>query len=365
MPQEIDSQVGQRGNAGKVLFGAALTLIVVALGTCAYYWKSQQSVVAELPPAVVKATPTSLSEASLAAAPNTSLIQRLLPNSQIRNVEKIDFGANTFLWEVDMLAEKGRPDTAGFVYLSADGTKMLNGPLMDKRSRIGMVPPSELTPEQHAEQTQTQPEGASATPPAAEKDEQAQQAAFDPRPAIEAKQKEAAHQREVFFSAISELRYIPTTKGSHVVYALFDPLCHACIKLYQQSNAVAEAYDVEFRWIPIFLDAKSRPLSALLQKIYNADPAKGMETMGQMLTKTWKAEDHILEISQLSDADYAQIDVNAAVFLQVAKAVPGIGTPFVMFKNGENSIDAYGGVPLATDWASLRAPNSSPVTAKQ
>lgn len=365
MPQEIDSQVVQRGNAGHVLLGAALTLLVVALGAGCYYWKSQQSAIAETQPAAVKATTSSLSEASLAAAPNTSLIQRLLPNSQIRNIEKIDFGANTFLWEVDMLAEKGRPETAGFVYLSADGTKLLNGPLMDKRSKVGMDPPNAAAPEQHAESMQAQPVDANASLTTAGIDPQAQEAAFDPRPAIEAKQKEAAHQREVFFSAISELRFISTTKGAHVVYALFDPLCHACIKLYQQSNAVAKAYDVEFRWIPIFLDAKSRPLSALLQKIYNADPAKGIETMDQMLTKTWKAEDHILEISQLTDADYAQVDVNAAVFLQVAKAVPGIGTPFVMFKNGENSIDAYGGVPLATDWASLRAPNSSPITAQQ
>lgn len=72
-------------------------------------------------------SPTALRPATLVASNlenvDTSLIKRLLPQAQIRGVEKLDLGMNTWMWEVDMLAVEGSPQTAGFVYLSADGSK--------------------------------------------------------------------------------------------------------------------------------------------------------------------------------------------------------------------------------------------------
>lgn len=293
--------------------------------------------------------------ASKGDGPDTSLIQRLMPASEIRSAEKLDFGMGSYVWEIDMLADKANSQSSGFVYLSADGTKLLNGPLMDKRSRIMPLPigaensdplPSPLPDLSHHIPEQVIPEAAA--------DTASQEQAFNPQPAIEAQAKKAAYQREQFYAGISKLTYISTTQGANAVYVLFDPLCMACARLYKQSAAIAAAYDVEFRWIPIMISEKSYPISALLHKIQSQDQVKGRETLDQILTKQWKAEDHLMEIAGLTEADYEQVKPAGAVFLEIGRAVPGIGTPFVIFKNANNKVEAFGGVPLASDWSSLK-----------
>jgi|GEM_PF-4577559 len=286
---------------------------------------------------------------------DTSLILRLMPQSTVRGVEKLDFGLGTYVWEVDMLVDKDNPETSGFVYLSADGTKLLNGPLMDKRSRVMQTSASAGMPQHSmASSMPAQMPGdlAPAAPSMAPGSTQADP--FDPKPALEAQANKAEFQRKQFYAGISQLNYISTTQGSNIVYVLFDPLCHACQRLYKQQSAISAAYDVEFRWIPIFLDARSYQISALIQKIYNENQAQGLETLDQVLNKQWKAEDHHAEIAALTDADYEQVKPAAAVFYSIGEASPGMGTPFVTFKNSSGVIEAFGGVPLANDWASLK-----------
>ena len=357
-----------------------LTLLAVALiagigGGGAYLWKqsasarvlpAQEEVIAPdtAPsasdatdqPVVAAATATATATpATKADGPDTSLIQRLMPTSEIRGAEKLDFGLGTYVWEIDMLADKANPQSSGFVYLSADGTKLLNGPMMDKRSRVMPMPtaaegtepfPAPLPDLSHHTPEQVMPESAA--------DATSQEQAFNPQPALEAQAKKAAYQRDQFYAGISKLTYISTTQGANAVYVLFDPLCMACARLYKQSAAIAAAYDVEFRWIPIMISEKSYPISALLHKIQSQDQAKGRETLDQILTKQWKAEDHLMEIAGLTDADYEQVKPAGAVFLEIGRAVPGIGTPFVIFKNANDKVEAFGGVPLASDWASLK-----------
>lgn len=293
---------------------------------------------------------------------DTSLITRLLPNAGIRGVDKLDMGLSTYVWEVDMLADKTNPETAGFVYLSADGTKLLNGPLMDKRSKIMTTQTAQRPVHPAVEYAQTTGQAAAEHAPqttydavSPPKEVAGQEPTEDaPEQAVERQVEKAAAQREMFLSGIEQLPYISTTQGSHAVYVLFDPLCSACAKLYKQHRAIAAAYDVEFRWIPIFNNEVSYPLSALLRKTFDQDHAKGLAMMDDMLNKTFKPDDHIQEISSLTPGDYGLIKPAGGVFLEITKAVPGIGTPFVMFKNSAGKAEAFGGVPLATDWASLK-----------
>jgi hypothetical protein len=289
------------------------------------------------------------------SAADTSLIFRLMPKSEVRGVEKLDFGLGTYVWEIDMRVDKDNPETSGFVYLSADGTKLLNGPLMDKRSRVMQTSASAAIPKPSmasAPSNQIPSDSLPAEPATASSTVQADP--FDPKPALEAQANKAEFQRKQFFAGISQLNYISTTQGSNIVYVLFDPLCHACQRLYKQQSAISAAYDVEFRWIPIFLDERSYPISALIQKIYNQDQAKGLDTLDQILNKQWTSEEHHAEIAALTEADYEQVKPAGAVFLSISKASPGIGTPFVTFKNSSGVIEAFGGVPLANDWASLK-----------
>ena len=337
----------------KLKVGALAVAVCVALGVGGYSFSSQSGQhesagkVESISPII---EPSLSGDASPAHGPDTSLIQRLMPDSLVRGTEKLDFGMGTYVWEVDMLVDKANPQSSGFVYLSADGKKLLNGPMMDKRSRImplknepeatdlpaaSMPPTMNLVPAQGAQELN-------------------QEQAFNPQPAIEAQAKKAAYQRNQFYAGISQLNYISTTTGSNIAYVLFDPLCSACAKLYKQSTAISAAYDVEFRWIPIFISEQSYPISALLQKTFMANKAKGLEALDQILTKQWKAEDHLLEIAALTDADYEQVKPAGSVFVEIARAVPGIGTPFVMFKNAANNVEAFGGVPLSTDWGSLQ-----------
>lgn len=275
-----------------------------------------------------------------------SLIHRLLPNSLIRNPERLDMGQGTWIWEIDMLADKDDPSSGGFVYLSADGTKLLNGPLMDKRSRIGMSAPVRAPSSAHTNAPVATIHGA--RPSSAE---------VEPKTGEDAMKDQAikaSKQRDMFMSGIEQLPYISTTKGGNPVYVMFDPLCSACAKLYKQHQAVSDAYNVEFRWIPIFNNEKSYPLSALLRKTYDQDHGKGVEMLKAMLSKTWKTDDHIQEISQLTDGDYGLIKPAAQVYMSINEVMPGVGTPYVMFRNASGNAEAFSGVPLSTDWISLK-----------
>lgn len=300
----------------------------------------------------------------IAPAANTALIHRLLPNAEIRNVDKLDMGMGTYVWEVELLADKSNPQSSGFAYLSADGEKLINGPLMDKRSRVmtttsapsltaqpAAVSKTASAPVSEARiasaQQPTEPE-LPAEPSTNTTDEEPA-----PSEAMVQQAVKAAGQREAFYKGLSNLPYISTTQGSHIVYVMFDPLCPACGKLYKQHKNIATAYDIEFRWIPIFINEQSYPMSALIRKTYDQDPEKGKEMMHQMMSHTWREDDHIKEIADLTAADYGLVKPAAAVFLAISKAMPGVGTPFVMFKDATGHPAAFSGVPNTNDWAAL------------
>lgn len=345
LKSEIQDSPKSSSSRRWVLSGALLCVTALFALYATHEWSAAK-------PAEPDSTAASSAEQA-GSQPDTSLIGRLMPQSSIRSVEKLDFGQGTFVWEVDMLVDKDKPETSGFAYLSADGTKLLRGPLMDKRSKVMNTPPPTIGSPSSVPTLPPSPP----TPPVAATASTPPQDFFDPQPALEAQARKASWQRRQFFSGISQLNYISTTKGSNVVYVLFDPLCHACEKLYKQHTAVAAAYDVEFRWIPVFLNEQSWAVSALLQKVYNEDAAKGLSLMDQMLSKQWKVDDHLVDIASLTDADKEQIVPAGGVFREIARAVPGIGTPFVTFKGADGQIQAFGGVPLANDWSALKGPS--------
>lgn len=286
---------------------------------------------------------------------DTSLIKRLLPSARIRGVEKLDLGMNTWIWEVDMLADEGNPQTAGFVYLSADGSKLLNGPLMDKRSKIGLTPPparAQAAPPPSASSLPT-PAAANVGQPAP--DELNQKINRD----MESRIATVRLQREAFLSGIEQLPYISNTQGSTPVYIMFDPLCSICHKLYKQQASLASAYDIDFRWIPVFNDEKSYPLAGLLRKTYDLDKAKGLAMFDDMMTGRWKSDEHHAEFAGLTDGDYGLLGPAAAVYLEANKVIPGKGTPLVFFRNAQGEVEIIGGLPLATDWLSLSKPQKS------
>ncbi|WP_153785235.1 hypothetical protein [Pseudomonas sp. EMN2] len=292
---------------------------------------------------------------SILESVDTSLIKRLLPSARIRGVEKLDLGMNTWIWEVDMLADESNPQTAGFVYLSADGSKLLNGPLMDKRSKIGLTPPSARAQAAPPPSASSLPAPAAANIGQPAPDELNQKINRD----MESRIATVRLQREAFLSGIEQLPYISNTQGSTPVYVMFDPLCSICHKLYKQQESLASAYDIDFRWIPVFNDEKSYPLAGLLRKTYDLDKAKGLAMFDDMMTGRWKSDEHHAEIASLTEGDYGQLGPAAAVYLEANKLIPGSGTPLVFFRSTQGEVVIIGGLPLATDWVALSKPQKS------
>ena len=287
---------------------------------------------------------------------DTSLIKRLLPNATVRGVDKLDLGMNTWVWEVDMLADGNNPQTAGFVYLSADGSKLLNGPLMDKRSKIGLTPPPPQAPGSPAAASSAPaPRPAVSSAGQATSNDVNQQAEKE----MAARVANATLQREAFLSGIEQLPYISNTQGSNPVYVMFDPLCSVCHRLYKQQESLVSAYGIDFRWIPVFNNEKSYPVAGLLRKTYDLDKAKGLEMLDDMMSGRWKPDDHHAEFAGLTEGDYGLLGPAAAVYMEITKAIKGTVTPVVIFRNARGEVEVFGGLPLATDWLSLSNPQKS------
>lgn len=342
---KTDPQSNRAFRASHIIFGAlAVAAIGAGIALAGVRYGALESLTHQSAPVSsqpVEAQPQQVKE-------ETALISRLIPDSEILNVDRLDMGKGTWMYEVDMRVVKGDDSTRGFVYLSADGTKILNGPLMDKRSKVMRVPKHADQNDLAGEQPVEEPSSQLQAPPQMAPTETTTQ------PSVSAQASRVAAQREQFMRGVEQLPYISTTKGTHPVYVLFDPFCDKCHKLYEQHVSIATSLDAEFRWVPIFNNEKSYPVTVLLTKVYNADHAKGLQMMADLMQGNWKEEDHTPEIVALTKADEDLVKPAAAVFLAIGKQVPRIGTPFVMFRNASNESTLISGVPYTADWQAMR-----------
>lgn len=297
------------------------------------------------------------------------LIKRLFPNAEIIESSALtpeDIKSGCVL-EVDMLADSAKPETRGFVYVLPDGERMLNGPLMDKRSKVDLqsgmgeevrraLELQQATVKQALANVQ-QASGAGITPaepmaPQAVPTSPGQPVISPAAPAPEAVA-DASTARKAFFETMQALPALQTQNGTRNVYVMFDPQCPHCRDLYKQHEAVAQKHDIQFHWIPMFLNDRSWAMSAFLLKTAQSSPQKGQALLDAMLSKTWNPQDDAEAVLQLTEDDYAYAKQAALAFYEASKDSPVLGTPLVSFQMPNGEIELISGVPRPDDWLVL------------
>lgn len=304
-----------------------------------------------------------------------ALIKRLLPAAKILSAEPfpLDAEKTTCLLEVEMLADAENDNTRGFVYVLPDGKHFLNGPLMDKRSRIGLTPEEDkvlgdLKAEQAAvtekllsmvNQNARAAEAADTQPPAKPKSNEPDyynqiQGAFADIQSTD-QLPTPAELRKHLKDKMATLPSLTQGTGSKAVYVMLDPQCIQCKKLHAQYAELSKQHDIQFHWIPVFLNETSWGLSALLLKTQQESPEKAVALLDKiMATGKAIADPEIANgLQQLTESDYAAVKPSTGILYEIAKANPKFGTPMVVFARKDGDTEVLGGLPVAEDWLSL------------
>lgn len=299
-----------------------------------------------------------------------TLLTRIFPKSKVLSAEELfsDSSRSGCIVEVDMLTDRERPETRGYVYVLPDGEHILNGPLMDKRSQIAMI--GELPPP--LEQALTQRANALAGAGVAPSDLLAGTplANTEVVPAgtgpvarslpIADAAAEVANQstllRQAFLTKVKALPSLTTQQDGRDVYVLLDPECIHCRDLYANQQRIAATHNVRFHWVPIFTSERGWGMAALLAKTAKTDKARALELLDLMMKKKWKPEDNLDESKSITSEDLEFIKPNTLAYVDARKTEPTLGTPVVMFETASGSIEIINGVPKEADWSELGMP---------
>jgi hypothetical protein len=334
-------------------------------------------------------TDASIAPKPCATAPRekaTALLLKLFPDAEIKAMDPLalDDSKTLCMLEVEMLADKTKPGTRGFVYVFPDGERFLNGPLMDKRSDVGLEPPAELAAQIAAEkakqaQLYNKASAAGVTLPGAPNSESKPSDGFDtsaPVPSTDSDLIESADQsaiqmspvsqppslpqkqtpdqvkaqQEQFLADLKQLPDIVTGKGARDVYVMFEPSCPYCRRLYGEHEALAERYNLKFHWIPFFSSEKMWQTTAFLLKTYKEKPSDGPELFRKMMTLSWDPLTDAVELNKMKDPDYHVPLAASLKFKEAATTNPVLGTPLVVFRAPDNSVEVISGIPRPDDW---------------
>ncbi|MCF6783414.1 hypothetical protein [Stutzerimonas stutzeri] len=294
----------------------------------------------------------------------SALLTRLFPNAKIIAAEplSLDVNKSSCLLEVEMLADAAKQDSRGFVYVLPDGQRFLNGPLMDKRSKVGLQETTADIGKALEEQKEAiqaiisarpQPQSQPIRPSAVEPELTKQLVGSFPTPTRTAEIPSVDDLRQRLVSQMEGLPSLMTGEGTKVVHVMVDPLCSYCKKLHQDSESLSAQHGVRFNWIPIFLNEGSWAMSALILKELAKDPQEATDLFARMMQGEWAGAEAEASITMLTEEDYAAVKPAAGLFIEVAKSNPRIGTPLVVFERSEGGIEVISGLPKAKDWEAL------------
>lgn len=289
------------------------------------------------------------------------LLLRLFPGAKFISTEPLSSGSTkSCLLEVEMLVDESNPDTKGFVYVLPNGERFLNGPLMDKRSRVGTTPLSGEIQQALKDQQEALKSAITPTPNAHKSAESSQADALSSQLVNGlqtatnggvAPTSELLRQR--LFDKLKTLPALNTGEGQTPVYVLYDPLCAHCKRLYKQSEELAAQHGITFSWIPMFLNEGSWAMSALVLKDLNTDPDKAQSLFELMMTGQWNGAEAETAVRALTEEDFARPKTATGLFIELAKSNSRIGTPLVVFESVGGGVDVISGVPNEEDWKNL------------
>ncbi|HCF5745366.1 hypothetical protein DY969_25945 [Pseudomonas aeruginosa] len=358
------------GFSGKAVALIALATVAGSLGGN-WFWSARSN---EKPPADLGATSAANGCVALATEQQAkTLLGRLFPESNLINFEPLKLAEGSCLLEVDMEAVKGRKDTRGFVYVLPDGERFLNGPLMDKRSKLGLQVDAAQQPSaeeiraaiQASAQELAYKSGAignandlRARPPASPgTDLSHEMQNSQPQPV-----KSIGEYRQEALTTIKSLPQLVTGVGQHDVYALVDPLCSQCSALFKQSEDLTSQYGIRWHWIPVHTSESGWVMSAHLLQMAATNPAQAIADMRSMFNGEWTAAKQEAALHALTPDDYSKSQQALAFLIKYGTSGGQTRTPFVAFLKPNNELELIGGKPLMEDWAALEPAAAPPIS---
>lgn len=300
-----------------------------------------------------------------------TLLGRLFPESNMFSFEPLKLGGGSCLLEVDMEAIKGRKDTRGFVYVLPDGERFLNGPLMDKRSKLGLQTDAALQPSPEeiraAIQASAHELAYKTSSMATANDLNAvtktswdkSQEVVDPQPQPV---KSVGEYRQEALATIKSLPQLVTGVGQHDVYALVDPLCSQCSALFKQSEDLTSQYGIRWHWIPVHTSESGWVMSAHLLQMAATNPVQAIADMRSMFNGEWTAAKQEAALHALTPDDYSKSQQALAFLIKYGTSGGQTRTPFVAFLKPNNELELIGGKPLMEDWAALEPAAAPPIS---
>ncbi|MBX6653631.1 hypothetical protein ISF12_10285 [Pseudomonas aeruginosa] len=300
-----------------------------------------------------------------------TLLGRLFPESNMFSFEPLKLGGGSCLLEVDMEAVKGRKDTRGFVYVLPDGERFLNGPLMDKRSKLGLQTDAALQPSPEeiraAIQASAHELAYKTSSMATANDLNAvtktswdkSQEVVDPQPQPV---KSVGEYRQEALATIKSLPQLVTGVGQHDVYALVDPLCSQCSALFKQSEDLTSQYGIRWHWIPVHTSESGWVMSAHLLQMAATNPVQAIADMRSMFNGEWTAAKQEAALHALTPDDYSKSQQALAFLIKYGTSGGQTRTPFVAFLKPNNELELIGGKPLMEDWAALEPAAAPPIS---
>lgn len=258
------------------------------------------------------------------------LMKRLFPQSEIITAEPLKLSVSTScLLEVEMMTDSNNENTKGTIYLLPDGDHFLNGPLMSKRSLLSDQAENPMTSAQ-----QSTPE----TNEALEPD-------LDIDPSEQLRRKTL---RQLQATPILKYNYSNQPEGTANV--LFDAECPYCMKQYKEMEAAAKEHNINFNWIPVYLNERSWAAAALLIKETQTNPAAAKQLLDDMMNRKISDSELNKRYKTLNDSDYEKAKETNLIFADILKQA-NVGTPLTFVENKNGFVTVSSGKLDIDEWS--------------
>lgn len=253
------------------------------------------------------------------------LMKRLFPESKIVSTSPLRVTVSTScLLEVEMLTIANDPNSTGLVYILPDGDHFLNGPLMSKRSWVGKSPESQAT----------------------------NQAISNPVPMAEKAPESPAELRKNTLRRLQKsplLTFNYNDKPAATASVLFDVDCPFCIKQYQEMEAAAKEHNINFQWIPVYLNERSWAAAALLMRETQKNPVAAKKLLDDIMNKKISNDTLTAQFKTLTESDFAKAKEINMIFAEIVRA-SRVGTPLTFVENGNGDVKVSSGKLDLEEW---------------
>lgn len=267
-----------------------------------------------------------------------ALMTRLFPKSKVQSAEPLKLSISTScLLEVDMLTDASNPKTKGTVYVLPDGDHFLNGPLMSKRSWLGEQSAGSAAPSSPlgAAPTITSNGGADSF-------------------ITESPQSPAELRKSTLHKLLKKtnIQYAYSDSPDATASILFDIDCPYCISQFEEMEEIAKVHNLNFNWIPVYLNERSWAGAALLIRETEKNPVEGKKLLEQIMTKTISGDKLSEMFKTLTEEDFTKAKETNMIFAEIISK-SRVGTPLTFVENKNGFVKISSGKLDLDEWPTM------------